>query len=138
MLLGVTLPSWQLKQSRIPPTSWLPLAMLLGRSSVYFPESPNAIVLPYSGLASWPHNAWAPASAPPPCPEPNEPLCGAWQPAQPRPPLLWAPRTSTGDYQFCAIINPANANTSSTTNITFFIKFTTSMIFETLYKVSEA
>ena len=34
-----------------------------------------------------------------------------WQPAQPRPLLLCAPRTSTGDDQFCAITKPPTAST---------------------------
>src|ERR1019366_2521910 len=140
MLAAVALPSWQLRQSRMPPTSRSlpPVAtMLLGRTSTYFAPSPNPIEWPYSGLASWPNNEWAPGSPAPPCRAPSEPLCGAWQPAQPRPWLLWAPRTSTpGDDQFCAIINPANAKTNITTNIALFIKFKTSLdvcsVFRTL------
>src|ERR1019366_4502049 len=125
MLAAVALPSWQLRQSRMPPTSRSlpPVAtMLLGRTSTYFAPSPNPIEWPYSGLASWPNNEWAPGSPAPPCRAPSEPLCGAWQPAQPRPWLLWAPRTSTGDDQFCASINPETARMNITTNIALFIK----------------
>src|SRR5208283_6103083 len=60
-------------------------------------------------------------------PEPRPPLCGAWQPAQPRPPFSWAPWTSTvGMYAVLPLIICADAiapitATKSASNATFFI-----------------
>src|SRR6266576_245506 len=98
-----TTPSWQARHMVIwrSSSSWVPYAAASpGRASTKPP--PNVIWYPNRGVTSCPNNALLPlrgslnatalvAALPPP---PAAPLCGAWQPAQPRPPFWWAPRMS--------------------------------------------